>query len=311
MKMRVHVNGLLPLITSTVIEYSNGEEVSASLVYERLERHCTTCLRLDHDIHDCLEEKAKKREIKNAQDADHSKQASFPSGHVRSPLREDTATLKKNMAAVRTNLNQKPGRRKILTGALVMPGNELVTLNKGSSSAKSQLRNGEKGIPLPNPTSTLNEEALQRARDEVRDAMLQYTKTADPTEREARIERMRQAEEQGDLDTAAAQMVQAALTANAERQVREDVLPTIERIPATQRLSLPSSQERIPVSKRLGASASLAPRLDHGDCELVEMQESEERIPATLRIGHLPIPQQEKEPGDTTAPVKRKPGRPP
>ena len=183
--------------------------------------------------------------------------------------------------------------------------------DKGSSSAKSQLRNGEKGIPLPNPTSTLNEEALQRARDEVRDAMLQYTKTADPTEREARIERMRQAEEQGDLDTAAAQMVQAALTANAERQVREDVLPTIERIPATQRLSLPSSQERIPVSKRLGASASLAPRLDHGDCELVEMQESEERIPATLRIGHLPIPQQEKEPGDTTAPVKRKPGRPP
>lgn len=106
-------------------------------------------------------------------------------------------------------------------------------------------------------------------------------------------------------------MVQAALTANAERQVREDDLPTTERIPASQRLSLPSSQERIPVSKRLGSSASLAPRLDHGDCEMVEMQESEERIPATLRIGHPPIPQQENEPGVSSAPVKRKPGRPP
>lgn len=81
MKMIVHVNGLLPLITSTVIEYPNGEEVSARLVYERLERHCTTCLRLDHDIHDYLEERAKKRELKTAQDADPSKQASFPSGH--------------------------------------------------------------------------------------------------------------------------------------------------------------------------------------------------------------------------------------
>lgn len=45
--------------------------------------------------------------------------------------------------------------------------------DKGSSSAKSQFRNGEKGIPLTDTTSILLVEALQLARDEVRDAMLQ------------------------------------------------------------------------------------------------------------------------------------------
>lgn len=40
MRLRARVNGLLPLITSTIIEYSNGEEVTAKLVYERLEKHC-------------------------------------------------------------------------------------------------------------------------------------------------------------------------------------------------------------------------------------------------------------------------------
>ena len=75
-----------------------------------------------------------------------------------------------------------------------------------------------------------------------------------------------------------------------------------------QRLSLPSSQERIPMALRLGANASLAPRLDHVDSEMVEMQESAERVPAALRIGHLPAPQREREPGAPIAPLKRKPG---
>ncbi|KAH0861851.1 hypothetical protein HID58_079062 [Brassica napus] len=138
--------------------------------------------------------------------------------------------------------------------------------DKGSSSAKSQFRNGEKGIPLTDTTSILLVEALQLARDE------------------------------------------ASLNANAKRQAREDASLTPERIPAMQRLSLPSSQERIPMALRLGANASLAPRLDHVDSEMVEMQESAERVPAALRIGHLPAPQREREPGAPIAPLKRKPG---
>lgn len=60
-RMRVHINGRLPLITSSVIEYSSGEEVEVKLVYERLEKHCSLCLRLDHELRDCLEAKSQKK----------------------------------------------------------------------------------------------------------------------------------------------------------------------------------------------------------------------------------------------------------
>ncbi|KFK23333.1 hypothetical protein AALP_AAs58349U000200 [Arabis alpina] len=59
-KIRVHINGLRPLITSSVVEYSNGDEAVAHLVYEKLERHCTTCMKLDQDISECPEAKHKK-----------------------------------------------------------------------------------------------------------------------------------------------------------------------------------------------------------------------------------------------------------
>ncbi|KAL0692427.1 hypothetical protein Bca4012_059607 [Brassica carinata] len=60
-KMRVHVNGRLPLIKSSTIEFPSGDEVVASLVYEKLERHCSMCFKLDHELRDCLEAKAQKR----------------------------------------------------------------------------------------------------------------------------------------------------------------------------------------------------------------------------------------------------------
>ena len=49
------------MITSSVLEYSSGEEVTVNLVYERLERHCSLCFRLDHELRDCLEAKAQKK----------------------------------------------------------------------------------------------------------------------------------------------------------------------------------------------------------------------------------------------------------
>lgn len=60
-RMRVHVNGRLPLIKSSVIEYPNGDEVTASLVYEKLEKHCSHCYRLDHELKDCLASKHQKK----------------------------------------------------------------------------------------------------------------------------------------------------------------------------------------------------------------------------------------------------------
>lgn len=53
--MRVHVNGLQPLITSATIDFFNGDEAIANLVYEMLEMHCTNCLKLDHEKTNCPE----------------------------------------------------------------------------------------------------------------------------------------------------------------------------------------------------------------------------------------------------------------
>lgn len=57
-RMRVQVNGRLPLITSSIVEYPNGDEVNAQLVYEKLGKHCSYCYRLDHEFRDCLKAKA-------------------------------------------------------------------------------------------------------------------------------------------------------------------------------------------------------------------------------------------------------------
>lgn len=60
--MRVQVNGLLPLLKSSVIEYPNGDEVTATFTYERIGKHCSKCLRLDHEVKDCLIAKHQARE---------------------------------------------------------------------------------------------------------------------------------------------------------------------------------------------------------------------------------------------------------
>ena len=82
-RMRVHINGRLPLIKSSVLELSNGEDITASLVYEKLDKHCTYCQRLDHENRDCLKAKADKREalIIAVSMADKSQSASSPGRH--------------------------------------------------------------------------------------------------------------------------------------------------------------------------------------------------------------------------------------
>ncbi|CAA7055123.1 unnamed protein product [Microthlaspi erraticum] len=49
-KMRVHVNGLLPLLKTYTLGFANGDEVIATPVYEKLEKHCSHCSLLDHEI---------------------------------------------------------------------------------------------------------------------------------------------------------------------------------------------------------------------------------------------------------------------
>ena len=67
-RMRVHIDGLLPLIKESVVEFPNGDEVYTTLVYERLDKHCTKCLRLDHEIKECLVARAEAKALKAAQE---------------------------------------------------------------------------------------------------------------------------------------------------------------------------------------------------------------------------------------------------
>ena len=52
-RFRVHINGLQPLVFKTTLDFKNGDEVTVVLVYEKLEKFCTTCKKLDHEYNDC------------------------------------------------------------------------------------------------------------------------------------------------------------------------------------------------------------------------------------------------------------------
>lgn len=66
-RMRVHINGRLPIIKTSIIEYPNGDEITATLVYEKLEKHCLHCGKLDHEQRGCLEAKHQKKALLAAQ----------------------------------------------------------------------------------------------------------------------------------------------------------------------------------------------------------------------------------------------------
>lgn len=55
--MCVFIDGLQPIIKSSIVEFDHGDEVTATLVYEKLERHCGMCNRLDHEDRECPEDR--------------------------------------------------------------------------------------------------------------------------------------------------------------------------------------------------------------------------------------------------------------
>ena len=106
----------------------------------------------------------------------------------------------------------------------------------GSSASKSNQELRSKGnLRIPEHVM-LSQDMLNVAREEVRDVMLQYTKCADPTEREARKERLRQAEERGQMEEAAVQLARASLAPESEIQNVASPLIHTERISVSNRL---------------------------------------------------------------------------
>ncbi|KAH0920709.1 hypothetical protein HID58_020727 [Brassica napus] len=193
-----------------------------------------------------------------------------------------------------------------------------------SSASRNLHKMPERGIPQEENIVTSQHEALIEARGEVRDVMLQYTKCADPTEREARMERVRQAEERGQMEEAAIQMVRASLTVNSQNSASKNLTP--ERPPASQRLgssaqnplttsgkgqvgTSPATLERIPAPLRLGSLQPCQSHSERGGEALLEG--SNERVPAPLRLGPSPNATEiNRDPADLPT-ERRKPGRPP
>ncbi|KAG2294859.1 hypothetical protein Bca52824_041528 [Brassica carinata] len=114
--------------------------------------------------------------------------------------------------------------------------------------------------------------------------MTQYTSCADPSESAARKERLRQAEQNGQLEESVALMARASLGNLPKRNLDVTQHASPERIPALLRLGSPNSPR-------------ISPEPD--------LPDSPQRTPALLRFGKHLSPSREQ------ATSKRKPGRPP
>lgn len=103
---------------------------------------------------------------------------------------------------------------------------------------------------LSNTTPTpIPQEAMDVARGELREVMVQYTACGDPSESATRRERVRQAEVEGQFEEAAENMVRASMVSAPLAPHDED------------ETEIDLSQERIPVALRLGPlNAPAAPR---------------------------------------------------
>ncbi|XP_048603602.1 serine/arginine repetitive matrix protein 1-like [Brassica napus] len=386
-RMRVHVNGRLPLIKKSILEYPNGDEVAAVLVYERLERHCSQCGRLDHELRDCLEAKALKRALlANQTDEPKNKEAQHlvPRSGIREPnpstdkrwehaprrldysrslqsrsstrysthnpthgamstryrsrdppreggeyqkrswrpkdsfVRDSTARKED----LRSLLNRTETRKQLDTvigdsqsdhshksryneehRARVEERLSPATYITPRQSTLASPRNGphqlDRGIPLRKENENLPKEAVDAAMGEIRNYMTQYASCADPMESAARKERLRQAEERGQVEESAMQMVKASMARENEG--------------TTARTSQePSSNERLPATARLGP-------IDQAQEEQVVTNiQTEgghtEKLPMAARLGPtlegtsiIDLPPTLEAPRKQ----KRKPGRPP
>lgn len=130
--------------------------------------------------------------------------------------------------------------------------------NHESTISPAQIGTSVRGAPLrkentdltnhqtPNDAA-LPQEAVEEAIGELREVMTQYTICADPSESAARRERLKLAEEHGEIEQTAINMVRASLATQQENPPTEENVEPNERVLVRQRLGPPPS-----VKQRLG-----------------------------------------------------------
>lgn len=403
-RMRVHVDGLLPLIKSLVVEFPNGDEVTTTLVYDRLDKHCTKCLRLDHELKECLVARAEKKAILATQEevegggpprqadqqADSRRGFSALSAH-NEPGRSEkgksatpyhfSATNRRNDSEIRapretrnshehrayksqlkvweersSQRRYNQSKERSHTSHSLQSRSNRGTSNHhylpapprksyyreipkemdrpelvSSPASKHSTEFSERGTPRERErdkdSSSIPPEIMAEARDEARGALMQYTKCTDPSEREARLERAKIAEDRGQLEETALRIARRASRSSLDIQQKEIHQSPTDRRPASERLG-PSprnfidaaemdtneqgseSQSRIHVSLRLGPTILPTQNNENQLQETPPSIQSNERLPAPLRLGPMSANAASK---DANAKVagKRKPGRPP
>ncbi|CAA7034507.1 unnamed protein product [Microthlaspi erraticum] len=319
-KIQVHIDGLQPLITSSMVEFENGDEAEATLIYEKLEKHCILCWSLLHDAKD-FSLNPPKNEIQTREQRDHStgklreevpwtnedshfsKTGSLAGPHHKSvPSRqlrdhrgqESCYSLPRNDRNHFTGSERERSRNSIRDSHYrgrdynrPHPSDLRHSLDSSRSHHSSQSQyeghvetnshTTPRWVEKARPDPTIHErrsgdrpsfsessrqrrppldrelsphqspehlprEAFNTALNEVQDVMVQYSSCADPSESAARKERLRLAEENGQVEHAAAQMVRASLAAQSlAAELTSSIAPnpdlrSAERIPASQRL---------------------------------------------------------------------------
>lgn len=398
-RMRVHIDGLLPLIKTSVVEFPNGDSVTVTLLYERLDKHCTKCLRLDHKLKECLMARAEKKALQAAQedgcgkDQMHASQSHIPTGGISaSSAHNDPKAKGKSHQSnppyhfvASNNGDENPrftskGRRDKSEHRVYKPnpqdwerrtnqrrsyrfddrsrnhgelppqsyrGNSHQRNNPAPPSrsyyreipkdragtreatpASSKQLNGssERGIPRARDPAQFSEKILEETRGEAKQALLQYTKCNDPSEREVRLERAKQAEERGQLEETALRIARRTSRTNLEIERSESRSPecrsSSKRLgPASQIIAAMDAEntndqnsegrDRLPATLRLGPP--LRESEGHEEQSLLPLECSADRVPASQRLGPLPPAEALEDATDLPqlATAKRKPGRPP
>ncbi|CAN6807513.1 unnamed protein product, partial [Brassica oleracea] len=287
------VNGLLPLLKSSIIEYPNGEEVTASFIYEIIGKHRSKCFRLDHEVKDCLVAKHQAREEQRqtqsakdsvvegvrkdiqslvperfepyrfsaSKDDDVNREVHHrqEGGDYRYEVRRQGERYKlrhdheshsrraykepprdcyprhsrsyneRDEGSHHTRLTRDDARHRISTqnrnDHLNASRDRRIGRRDETSSTKITKEQSAGGNPLRTPTKPMQHKSFDDAMGEVREAMTQYTRVADPTESAARRDRMRMAEEAGEFEAVSAGIVQNSLGAVENSNQNNDLAP--------------------------------------------------------------------------------------
>lgn len=316
-RIRVMVNGLQPLIKQTFVDFADGEEALADLVYDKLEKHCKKCNMLDHEDKDCpmIRTSRARRDPpppspppkKSHREAEDSKKRSQDRPHDgpqrRTPQHSGTKRTRspdhrrdygnrsrdshwskdrdgftsrrygdnKSLSPQRS-FSYKPSghhshslpafeeRRKTRSpykfeeSRRSYPRVANAHSHSDSRDISSTSKTAHPGpcLPARESSTQIPQAALNVAMGELRDVMIKYVNCADPTESAARRERYRQAEDLGQFEETAEQMVRASLQIPSERphESPTSLSGSHERIPATLRLGPPALPQRLAKSKK-------------------------------------------------------------